>query len=135
MATPGTNSTPIKPTTGGLQQHRNSIVGAGVLKQEQGEDMSGSWLGPFTPQEFMSNLMNISKRLLKMMPGGVKFKEPTEGQLEKDMYKDFVRPCPHAIYYCECTDHLCSEVGYHHQEAQSLSEEAILHLCKLDFEG
>jgi hypothetical protein len=75
----------------GFQPYRNDTVGAAVLKQEYGQDMIGNWIGPFSPQLFMSKLMYIPDETIHKMPGGVKFKAPKRGQREKDMYNSFVR--------------------------------------------
>jgi hypothetical protein len=88
MAPTVADSTPLNPPMAAFQPLRHNIVGAAVLKHEHGKDMSGYWIGPFRPQDFISKLMVLQSDL-NAMPDGVKFAAP-KGHLEKDIYTSFV---------------------------------------------
>jgi hypothetical protein len=86
----------------GFQPHRNDTVSTTVLKQVYGQNTIGKWIGPFSPELFMSRLMQIPEETTHKMSGGVKFKAPKKGQLRKNMYNSFVRLyCVIMFVYCD----------------------------------
>lgn len=102
MATLNTESTPHKATLPGLQRYRQDIPKAAVAHDELGEEMVGSWYGPYGPSMFMDDLMPISPTILKKMDSDVQFPLPVrqEGKkLEKHLYQYFVsRPSVEILY-------------------------------------
>ena len=86
--------TPLKPRHGNFQQWGQYRLEAAALQREHAKDMIGHWIGPYQPQHFMTELMDISPDDLAKMPKDVKFDLPTrkhpKARIERNLYQAFV---------------------------------------------
>ena len=92
MATRLFHSSPPKPTPRGYNQYSAKPVPlARARKQQLRENMSGYFLGPMDPSEFMRSFMPINSQHLGNPPDGIDFRQVYEQANERSMYAPFVR--------------------------------------------
>ena len=104
MAYSTSDNTPVHYGSAGNYRYRQTLSTTKEVYRHFATDMNLRWLGPFTPEIFMANLMAISDADYSLMPQNVKFKllvpESNGSVREKRLYEAFVSlaTCSSEVY-------------------------------------
>ena len=142
MATQNSDYTPQKFTHSSRARFRQTTTDAATAQVEHGEDMTGSFIGPFKIEGFFDRFMNVSEECLQKMNQNVKFPLPSrelktkDAKLEKNLYQLFVSSMSlYLCYHDQSVFDPSRNVGQRNLRVQPLATLHFLHRCRWSTAG